>query len=89
MSVFKWFKIRFCCLGLFPDPFLSISDSIFRCLGLPNRGFRMEGIATNRLFMEIVFTEFLYGLLSFFEALGTVFLIFLALKTDLKTEGFL
>ena len=25
--------------------FLAISDSIFRRLGLPNRGFRMEGIA--------------------------------------------
>ena len=32
-------------LGLFPGHFLLISDSNFRRLGLPNRGFRTEGIA--------------------------------------------
>ena len=33
-------------LSLFLCYFLAISDSIFRRLGLPNRGVRMEGIAT-------------------------------------------
>ena len=41
---FKMLKIRFFS-GLFPGHFLSISESKFRRLGLPNRGFRMEGIA--------------------------------------------
>ena len=31
--------------GLFPDHFLSISESEFQRLGLPNQGVRMESIA--------------------------------------------
>ena len=71
-------------LGLFPGNFLlSIFESKFRRLGLPNRGF-----CTKRLFMEIVVNEFRGRYLSFLEALGAAFLACWALKTDLKIEGF-
>ena len=64
-------------LGLFPTHFLSISNSNFRRLGLPNRCFHMEGIANMDFFMEIVFEEFRHGfLVFFFDALGAVFLVF-------------
>ena len=36
--------------------------------------------------MEIDFNEFRDGLYRFLETLGAMFLIFLALKTDLKTS---
>ena len=39
--------------------------------------------------MEIVFREFLSRILSFLEALGTVCLIFVALRTGLKMKRFL
>ena len=77
----RTFTFRFFVRACFPVIFLSTSESTFRRLGLPNRGFRMDGIAKKRLFMEIVFCRFL-------RALGTVFLIFLALKRSLKTKGF-
>ena len=39
--------------------------------------------------MEIVFNELRDRILSFLEALGAAFLIFWALKADLKIKGFL
>ena len=42
-----------------------------------------------RLFMEVLFNEFRGGFYSFWKALWAVFLLLFALKTDLKTKGFL
>ena len=55
---------------------LSVSNSNFRCLGLLNRCFRIEGIAKtvlswkSRLNIELLFCS---------DALGAVFLIFVGL----------
>ena len=51
-------KFRFFGGSCFQVIFLSISETKFRRLGLPNRGFRMEGIATTYFFMKIVLNEF-------------------------------
>ena len=65
---------------------LAISDSIFRCLGVPNRGFRTEGIAKHRLVVEIVFKEFRNRLLMFSGCLEIRFSDFLGLENKLENE---
>ena len=68
----KKLKISFC---------FRASESKLQRLGLPNRSFRMESIATNKLFMEIVFNEFLDRFLLFFGGLGSRFSSFLGLES--------
>ena len=68
---------------------LSIPDSKFGRSGLPNRGFRIESIAKIDFSWKSRLMNSGIHFCCFLEALGAVFLTFLALKTDLKTEGFL
>ena len=78
------------CFGLVYRSFvLSISESKFRRLGLPNQGSYMEGIAKVDCSRKSFLMNSGIDLCRLLEALGTVFLIFRALKTDLKIEGIL
>ena len=83
-------KTLFVC-GLVSRSFvLSISESTFRRLGLPNRGFRKEGIAKNDFSLEFFFYGFRGRCVSFFGGLGSrFFLVYWALQTGLKIEDFL
>ena len=66
---------------------LLISEPKFRCLGLPNRGFRIEGIAKIDLSQKSFFINFGVEFCCFLKALGAVFLVFWALKTGLEIKG--
>ena len=76
-------------LGLFPDHFLSISDSNFRRVGLPNHCFRIENIAkfdfSRKSFLVISGMHLYY----FCGSLGNILQVSSALKTMLKTKRFL
>ena len=76
-------------VGLFPSFFLSISESNFRCLGIPHRCFRMECIAKIDFAWKSFLVNFGIEFYCFLGALGAVFLIFQASKTSLKTKRFL
>ena len=76
---------RFCSMSFC----LAISDLIFRRLGLPNRGFRIEGIAKNECSWISFLKNFWIVFLCFVDALGAVFLTFQGLKTSLETKRFL
>ena len=67
--------LNFVFFCLFPGHLLSISELKFQRLGFGNRGFRTDAIVKNRLVL----------ICRLLEALGTVFLIFWALKTGLET----
>ena len=69
--------------------FLSISLSKFRRLGLPNRGVRKESIAKDDLSWKSFLMNSRVDFGSFWKALGPVFLVIWALKTDLNIDGFL
>ena len=69
--------------------FLSISELEFQRLGLPNRGFRIEGIAKIDFSWKSFLMTFGIGFCRFWEALAPNFLVCWALKTGLKTERFL
>ncbi len=56
--------------------FLSISDSEFRYLGLPHRGFRMESIAKIDFSLKSFLMNVGMDFCRFLEALGAVFLFF-------------
>ena len=91
MSVFgvqNSFKFPF-CLGLFPAHLFIDFGIDMSMFGTSKSWFSHGRYCKKRLVMEIVFSEFRDGFSSFLEASGNVFLIYLALKTDLKTEGFL
>ena len=63
--------------GLFPSQcFLSISESTFRRLGLPYRGFRRESIAKIDFPRKSFFMNFGVDCYRFVEALGAAVLIF-------------
>ena len=62
--------------GLFPSHFLSISETKFQGLGLPNRGFRMERIAKIDFSRKSFFIQFGVDLCRFLEAWEAVFLVF-------------
>ena len=68
---------------------LSLSASNFRRLGLPNRGFRIEGIAKIDFPGESFSLNFGMDLYCFLEALGVVSLISIDLRTSLKIKRFL
>ena len=79
-------KTCFFCLVWFQVFFLPISASRFRRLGLPNRGFRMEGIANIDFSWKSFLMNFGIDFYRFLDASGAVFLTFQASKTSLKTE---
>ena len=79
MSVFQVqisFKNRFMFKFISILYLLVISESNFRLLGVPNRGFRMEGIAKIDVSWRSFLKNFWIVLLGFVNALGAVFLIF-------------
>ena len=63
--------------------FLAIFESKFRRLGLPNGGFRIEGIAKKT---EIVFNEFRVRFWLFFRCLGGRFSGFLGPENRLENR---
>ena len=70
--------------------FLSISDSNFRRLGLPHRHFRLHG-EYSKIDLSCKspqLNEFQVTIPLFLVGSGTVFLIFEAFKTSLKTKRF-
>ena len=69
--------------------FLSISELELQRLGFPNRRFRVECIAKKNFHGNRFLWIFESMLCRFLEALEAAFLIFWALKTRLKIEGFL
>ena len=72
-----------CFSGLFPSHFLSISESTFRRLELPNRGFCMECIAKIDLSQKSFFITFTIDFYCFLKALGPVFQV-LSLENKLE-----
>ena len=86
---FKKLKVSFFVELVSRSFCLSISELKFRRLGLPNRGFRMECIANVDFSWKPFLMNFGMGFCRYLEALGAVFLVFWALKTYLKIEGFL
>ena len=65
--------------------FSSLSDSEFRSLGLPTRGFRIERIAKIDFSWKSCLTDFGMAFCRFGAALGTVFWL-LTMKNTLKTR---
>ena len=63
-------------LACFQALFLLSSESTFQRSELPNRGFRMESIATIDFLWKSFLTSFGMDCYRFLEALGAVFLIF-------------
>ena len=72
--------------GLFPGHFLSISESKFRRLRLPNRGVRKEGSCKSRLFTEIVLMSFSVDICCFFWKPQEPFFWFLGLENIFENE---
>ena len=56
--------------------------------GLQRTGARMESIAKNNFPHELLFMDIGIELCRLLEALGAFFLIFVALETGLKIDGF-
>ena len=80
-------KPFFLLFGLLPGNCLSISESKFQCLGLPNRGFRMESVAQIDFSRKLFLMEF--GIVCFLlEALGSDLQFLWALETGLKMKLF-
>ena len=67
--------LKFVFRARFQVIFLSISDSTFRRLGLPNRGFCMEGIAKMTFHRKVVM-DIGGDFFRFLKALGAAFLVF-------------
>ena len=78
MSVFrsKMFKKPVCLWVCAYVIFLAISDLFVRRVRLPIRVFRMEGIAQIEFSWKPLFVNSRMHFCCFFEASGTVFLIF-------------
>ena len=74
--------------GLFASHFFIDSETKFLRLRPPNQGFRIETIAKS-FFYGHIFNGCRSRFLCFLEGFGTEFLVFWALKTRLKIEGFL
>ena len=66
--------------------FLSISELKFQRLRFQIRGFRLEGVAKINFSQKSFFIDLGPDFVRFLVALGAVFLVFCALKTDLKTD---
>ena len=67
--------------------FLSISKSTFQCLGLPNRGFRIEGIAIIDFLWKLFLMNLGIDFYRFLTALGGRFSDFFSLENRLENEG--
>ena len=71
-----------------PRSFLvQIFQTTFERLGFLKPGFRIDDIAF--VWMRTFFMIFGSGVRRFLDALEAVFLVFYALKTSLKSDGFL
>ena len=79
------FSFRAC----FQVIFVSSSESKFLRLGLPNRGFRMEGIAKNALSWKSCFFVFQDRFLLFSESLGYRFSDSCNLENKVENEAIL
>ena len=74
--------VRACFQATFPGDYWNE----FGRLGLLKPGLRLEGIATNNLHRNRFYG--FWGRFVLGDAFGTAFLIFAALETDLKIDGF-
>ncbi len=68
--------------------FLQIFESESGRLGLPKQVFGVRRVATNIFRRSRNSNEFRVDFWCFSEALGAAFVIFVALETDLKIDGF-
>ena len=77
MSVFGTrFFLYFCFKFVSMTFFLSISNAKFQRLGLPNQGFRMEGIVKIVFSWKSFLLKFGIDFYRFLEALGTACKVF-------------
>ena len=76
----------FIFFSLFRSHVLLISNSIFRCLGLPDRCFRMEGLAKIEFSWKSVLKNFGIDLFVFFPCCWSCFSDFLGLGNKFENE---
>ena len=68
--------------------FSPIWESIFGRLGFVEPGFRLECIAKTNFSQKSFVMDIEVEFTCFFDALGAVFLVFAAMETGLKIDGF-